>query len=100
VVVPLELAKVQRHYQGSVCGQTIKPLRTIVVDAPVIRRNRRRATFVPPAATMDDKSLNLWRQIEGARRVGKRQAVARTDDGRAPYPHRIVGRATSKGESA
>lgn len=24
-------------------------------------------------ADMDDKSINLWRQIEGARRVGKRQ---------------------------
>jgi hypothetical protein len=22
---------------------------------------------------MDDKTINLWRQIEGARRVGKRQ---------------------------
>jgi hypothetical protein len=24
---------------------------------------------------MDDKSLNLWRQIEGARRLGRRQAT-------------------------
>lgn len=24
---------------------------------------------------MDDKTLNLWRQIEGARRVGKRQVM-------------------------
>jgi len=26
---------------------------------------------------MDDKSLNLWRQIEGARRLGRRQATLR-----------------------
>jgi hypothetical protein len=26
---------------------------------------------------MDDKTLNLWRQIEGARRVGKRSSFAR-----------------------
>ena len=26
---------------------------------------------------MDDKSINLWRQIEGARRIGKRQAMPR-----------------------
>jgi hypothetical protein len=25
---------------------------------------------------MDDKTLNLWRQIEGARRVGKRSALS------------------------
>ena len=29
--------------------------------------------FRTPTA-MDDKTLNLWRQIEGARRTGKRQA--------------------------
>lgn len=34
---------------------------------------------------MDDKSLNLWRQIEGARRVGKRQAMPRM---RPPVPAR------------
>lgn len=32
--------------------------------------------FRTPTA-MDDKTLNLWRQIEGARRTGKRQAVQR-----------------------
>jgi hypothetical protein len=26
---------------------------------------------------MDDKSINLWKQIEGARRVGKRRARGR-----------------------
>jgi hypothetical protein len=26
---------------------------------------------------MDDKTLNLWRQIEGARRVGRRHLSAR-----------------------
>jgi hypothetical protein len=26
---------------------------------------------------MDEKTLNLWRQIESSRRVGKRQAVPR-----------------------
>jgi len=26
---------------------------------------------------MDDKTINLWRQIEGARRVGKRSALLR-----------------------
>jgi hypothetical protein len=37
---------------------------------------------------MDDKTLNLWRQIEGARRVGKRQAVHRGKPapGRGPGP--------------
>jgi hypothetical protein len=38
---------------------------------------------------MDDKTLNLWRQIEGARRIGKRQAIARSDALRPPRPHRI-----------
>lgn len=32
---------------------------------------------------MDDKTLNLWRQIEGARRIGKRQAVQRGKAGQA-----------------
>ena len=27
---------------------------------------------------MDDKTINLWKQIEGARRVGKRQARERS----------------------
>jgi hypothetical protein len=35
---------------------------------------------------MDDKTLNLWRQIEGARRVGKRQAVHRGKPGRGSGP--------------
>jgi len=39
-------------------------------------RNRRWFIDVAPE-TMDEKSLNLWRQIEGARRVGKRLAVVR-----------------------
>lgn len=26
---------------------------------------------------MDDKTINLWRQIEGARRIGKRHVAAR-----------------------
>ena len=30
---------------------------------------------------MDDKSINLWRQIEGARRVGKRKARERSSAG-------------------
>jgi hypothetical protein len=46
--------------------------------------NLRCPTGVPPAATMDDKTLNLWRQIEGARRVGKRQAIGRTRRGVEP----------------
>jgi hypothetical protein len=33
---------------------------------------------------MDDKSLNLWRQIEGARRNGKRQAMRRPRPQSAP----------------
>jgi hypothetical protein len=32
---------------------------------------------------MDDKTINLWRQIEGARRVGKRQ-VGRPRPAAAP----------------
>jgi hypothetical protein len=39
-------------------------------------RNPRWFINVAPE-TMDEKSLNLWRQIEGARRVGKRLAVVR-----------------------
>jgi hypothetical protein len=35
---------------------------------------------------MDDKTLNLWRQIEGARRIGKRQALGRVRPG--PLPRR------------
>ncbi|MGE5563414.1 MAG: hypothetical protein ACM3ZV_08895 [Bacillota bacterium] len=35
---------------------------------------------------MDDKTLNLWRQIEGARRVGRRQALDRARPGAAPPP--------------
>ncbi|HWC55741.1 MAG TPA: hypothetical protein VG434_02095 [Sphingomicrobium sp.] len=27
---------------------------------------------------MDDKTINLWRQIEGARRIGKRQVAGRS----------------------
>ena len=77
VVVPLELAKVQRHYRQPVCSRTIKPLRRIVVDAAVSAGNLRRPARVPPAAAMDNKTLNLWRQIEGARRIGRRQAMDR-----------------------
>jgi hypothetical protein len=33
---------------------------------------------------MDDKTLNLWRQIEGSRRVGKRQAVPRAKPAAPP----------------
>lgn len=40
------------------------------------QRNPRWFINVAPE-TMDEKSLNLWRQIEGARRVGKRMAVGR-----------------------
>jgi hypothetical protein len=36
---------------------------------------------------MDDKTLNLWRQIKGARRVGKRQAVVRAKPGSLPVRH-------------
>jgi hypothetical protein len=34
---------------------------------------------------MDDKTLNLWRQIEGARRVGKRR-VGRDRPAAIPGP--------------
>jgi hypothetical protein len=37
-------------------------------------RNLRRLGNVLLPADMDDKTINLWRQIEGARRVAKRQA--------------------------
>jgi len=30
---------------------------------------------------MDDKTINLWKQIEGARRVGKRRARERATPG-------------------
>ncbi|MES2137745.1 MAG: hypothetical protein V4502_11890 [Pseudomonadota bacterium] len=33
---------------------------------------------------MDDKSLNLWRQIEGARRAEKQQAPRRSAPDKAP----------------
>jgi len=33
---------------------------------------------------MDDKTINLWRQIEGARRVGKRQVVGRVKPATLP----------------
>jgi hypothetical protein len=33
---------------------------------------------------MDDKSINLWRQIEGARRVGRRHAIDRQKRGGTP----------------
>jgi hypothetical protein len=36
---------------------------------------------------MDDKSLNLWRQIEGARRIGKRSPLSRARPGH-PLPRR------------
>jgi hypothetical protein len=36
---------------------------------------------------MDDKTLNLWRQIEGARRVGKRAGTARAKPGALPARH-------------
>jgi hypothetical protein len=35
---------------------------------------------------MDDKTLNLWRQIEGARRVGKRSAMSRARPAATPAP--------------
>jgi len=54
-----------------------------------MRRNRRCRSFVPAAANMDDKTLNLWRQIEGARRIGKRRAIAGSDAPRPPRPHRL-----------
>jgi hypothetical protein len=40
---------------------------------------------------MDDKTLNLWRQIEGARRIGKRQTIERTAPGGPPRPQGNVG---------
>jgi len=40
---------------------------------------------------MDDKTLNLWRQIEGARRVGKRRAVERTSPPGSPGRQGSVG---------
>jgi len=49
------------------------------------RRNRRRSIDVGPE-TMDEKSINLWRQIEGARRIGKRTAIGRARP--APPPGR------------
>jgi hypothetical protein len=39
---------------------------------------------------MDDKSLNLWRQIDAFRRVGKRRAVSRTNPGPGPAPQRAT----------
>jgi hypothetical protein len=33
---------------------------------------------------VDDKTINLWRQIEGARRIGKRQVVGRAKPGTLP----------------
>jgi hypothetical protein len=33
---------------------------------------------------MDEKSINLWRQIEGARRIGKRTAIGRARPGPPP----------------
>ena len=50
-----------------------RPRRGTQVGQPTLR-----------CATMDDKSLNLWRQIEGARRVGKRQAMSRPRPQSAP----------------
>jgi len=46
-------------------------------------RNLRRKGDVSVPADMDDKTINLWRQIEGARRVGKRQ-VGRPRPAAAP----------------
>jgi hypothetical protein len=40
---------------------------------------------------MDEKSINLWRQIEGARRIGKRTAIARERPGPAPARQGIGG---------
>jgi hypothetical protein len=40
---------------------------------------------------MDDKTINLWRQIEGARRVGKRQAIDRGRGPSPPRPQRMAG---------
>jgi hypothetical protein len=37
---------------------------------------------------MDDKSINLWRQIEGARRVAKRQLANRPSEGGPQAPPR------------
>jgi hypothetical protein len=35
---------------------------------------------------MDDKTINLWRQIEGARRIGKRKAIDRARPGTPARP--------------
>ena len=35
---------------------------------------------------MDDKTLNLWRQIEGSRRAEKRQAADRAKSEAPPVP--------------
>jgi hypothetical protein len=40
---------------------------------------------------MDDKNINLWRQIEGARRAGKRMAMVRGRPGTAPGRRSIGG---------
>jgi hypothetical protein len=51
------------------------------LDRQQWRRDERSGTSVArptfSAPTVDDKTLNLWRQIEGARRSGRRQAVPR-----------------------
>jgi hypothetical protein len=54
------------------------------------RRNRHWFINVAPE-TMDEKSLNLWRQIEGARRIGKRTAVGRSTPGPPPARRGIGG---------
>lgn len=52
---------------------------------------RPEADVALPKRAMDDKTLNLWRQIEGARRVGKRQAIERTPPGGPPGRQGNVG---------
>ena len=54
----------------------------------LIGRNLRRRNNVSLPADMDDKTINLWRQIEGARRVGKRQPGRSRPA--APRPHPAV----------
>ena len=36
-------------------------------------------------AAMDDKTINLWRQIEGARRIGKRRVAGATKPDALPW---------------
>jgi hypothetical protein len=58
-----------------------------------VRQERRnRHWFINVAReTMDEKSINLWRQIEGARRIGKRTAIGRSRPGPPPGRRDIGG---------